>query len=551
MSLHLCLFWVVLVFGSVGMTSLGWAGDQPAPLASLLQKKTSLLRIKMKAPAEFSLPTADPATTSNRLVVEVNGGRIVDDLEGGVWTTLGSAGSPKGYRYLNRYAPYLGPCKMVLVKKKTITAVCREVGTIPAPGVAGDNSDAVVSLVFGDDTDHYCARALAPHLKEVAGKVIKSKGQAAPPSCWCPPGLDADGDGLDNCVETNTGTFVDESDTGTDPDDADTDDDFISDGDEVHGTTWGLDLPALGLSPLRKNILLEYDWFNDSLDSCGAHSHRPTQAMVQRVSDSFAAAPVANPDGTTGITLIHDYGQGSPFLGGNLVADIDGVLSGGVNHFEFQNHKNANFDPARNGYFHYVLLPHRYNTTSSSSGQAEFPGDDMIVSLYCAGSTNNVANTIMHELGHNLRLGHGGSWYQFCNWKDNYNSVMNYKYQFGGIDTNCDSTPDGILDYSIGDRIDLDENNLLEAQGTCGVGGVAIDWNQNGMIDATTVAYDINFLSNPSDQSLNVAVCGGALSTLTDHDDWAAIELSWLSDADGLHRTPVQVVDCLNAPETP
>jgi hypothetical protein len=45
--------------------------------------------------------------------------------------------------------------------------------------------------------------------------------------------LDSDGDGLLNSVETNTGSFVDESDTGTDPFDADWDDDGLNDGAEV------------------------------------------------------------------------------------------------------------------------------------------------------------------------------------------------------------------------------------------------------------------------------------------------------------------------------
>ncbi len=44
---------------------------------------------------------------------------------------------------------------------------------------------------------------------------------------------DADGDGLLNFVETNTGIFVDETDTGTDPDIPDTDNDGLSDGVEV------------------------------------------------------------------------------------------------------------------------------------------------------------------------------------------------------------------------------------------------------------------------------------------------------------------------------
>jgi len=45
---------------------------------------------------------------------------------------------------------------------------------------------------------------------------------------------DIDDDGLLNDVETNTGTYVDETDTGTDPNDPDTDNDGVNDGDEVN-----------------------------------------------------------------------------------------------------------------------------------------------------------------------------------------------------------------------------------------------------------------------------------------------------------------------------
>jgi|GEM_PF-6532358 len=44
---------------------------------------------------------------------------------------------------------------------------------------------------------------------------------------------DADGDGLADWRETDTGVYVDETDTGTDPNDPDTDDDRLSDGEEV------------------------------------------------------------------------------------------------------------------------------------------------------------------------------------------------------------------------------------------------------------------------------------------------------------------------------
>ena len=85
-----------------------------------------------------------------------------------------------------------------------------------------------------------------------------------------------------------------------------------------------------------------------------------------------------------------------------LVADANGNIDGGVNEPSSSAIKSANFvvQPTR-------LLPlraniHRYGTNSDSSGQAELPGNDLIVSLQCSQSTSNVANTIMHEVGHNL-----------------------------------------------------------------------------------------------------------------------------------------------------
>jgi len=345
-----------------------------------------------------------------------------------------------------------------------------------------------------------------------------------------PNGVDTDNDRLADWVETNTGVYVGLSNTGTDPNNPDTDGDGIMDGDEVLGTEDGLDLPGMGTSPLRKDLLLEYDWFDDNLDSgiCSAHSHRPTAGTIASASAAFSNSPVTNPDGTTGVNLISDYGQGGGFDGGNLVADADGVIDSGVNGTEFGVHKTANFASNRNGYFHYVLLPHRYNTSSGSSGQAELPGDDLIVSLQCYLSTSNVANTILHEVGHNLLLHHGGN--EGCNYKPNYNSVMNYKYQFPGIDNNCTPDPDGILSYSIGDRIQLNENNLNEFNGTCGP-GFPYDWNGNETIESS-ISLDVNSSGNSS--------CGGTLTTLSDFDDWGNIDFGGLTDSDGAMLIPVQ-----------
>lgn len=337
--------------------------------------------------------------------------------------------------------------------------------------------------------------------------------------------VDSDGDRLPDALETGTGTFLDASDTGTDPAVADTDGDGIGDGDEVLGTPAGLDLPAMGLSPLHQDLLFEFDWFDDSLE-CGAHTHRPTADIVSRLASAFAAGPVTNPDGTTGINVVADYGQGGAFTGGNLVPDADGVIASGVSGSDFMGLKASNFSSAREGYFHYVLMPHRYNTSSDSSGQAELGGDDLIVSLYCYGSTTNVANTIMHEVGHNLGLRHGGDT-DLPNYEPNYNSVMNYRYQFPGVDTDCTPPGNGKLDYSRGQRAALNESALVESAGICG--GVAWDWNGNGVIDVGTVSVDVNNAD-------------GFLTAQTDHDDWSKLDLTEVAPGAAAGRAKVEVV---------
>ncbi len=353
----------------------------------------------------------------------------------------------------------------------------------------------------------------------------------------CVPTTDTDGDRIPNALETNTGTYVSAADTGTSPTNSDTDGDAIRDGDEVLGTTGGLNLNALGARATKKDLLFEFDWFNDNLDPgvCAAHSHRPTATAIGKLTTAFANSPMTNPDGTTGVKVIADYGQGGAFTGGTLVADADGVINGGVNDPEFAAIKAARFAANRQHYFHYVLNPHRYITPfgSSSSGQAEINGNDLVVSLYCYGSDTNVANTIMHEVGHNLGLFHGGD-ASARNDKPNYNSIMNYEFQFPGIDSNCVPGGDGNLDYSRGTRASLNESALSETAGLCN--GVDVDWNHSGSINSGTVPADINPWYS------NYFGGDGFLQTLTDFNDWTHINFGGLSQADGASVKAPEIV---------
>jgi hypothetical protein len=363
----------------------------------------------------------------------------------------------------------------------------------------------------------------------VADRIFSAGFEAGAARC----DADADADALPDCVETATGVFVDITDTGTDPALADSDGDGLSDGDEVVGSAEGLDLPALGVSPLRRDLLVELDWFEDAI-GCNGHSHRPSPAVIDRVLRVFADAGGTNPDGSSGIHVVLDHGQGAGLTGGNRVDGYGADLPGTFDQ-TFEAIKSANFDPRRRGYFRYLLLPHRYNGSSSSSGYAEVVGDDAIVSMGCALQDDWIANTIIHELGHVLGLHHGG--FEACNGKPNYNSLMNYRYQFAGVDADCTAASASVADLSRGERVLIDEQAVDEHQGVCGA--PAIDWNGDG-----TLQSGLTLDLNPG----YAASCGKDLRTLADFDDWANLTFLGLLDAQAKLGGLKQQTACGGAP---
>jgi hypothetical protein len=148
----------------------------------------------------------------------------------------------------------------------------------------------------------------------------------------------------------------------------------------------------------------------------------------------------------------------------------------------------------------------------------------------------------MHEFGHNLNLQHGGG--DGTNWKPNYLSVMNYRYQISGV------LPTGRVDYARADLPDLNESSLDETVGiqdgtdstrySCpdgsianGAGSGAIDWNCDLDSADVGVAVDVNRGSSADPVSFGV---------LAGHDDWARIRLDFQSAGDfddGVHENVV------------
>ena len=346
----------------------------------------------------------------------------------------------------------------------------------------------------------------------------------------CVFGLDHDGDGLDDCVETRTGIYAGPTDAGTDPFNPDTDGDNISDGDEVLGTADGLNLPALGASPLRQDIFIEIDWFDDALD-CDPHSHRPTNRSINELVEMFARSPILNPDGTTGIDLHVDYGQGGVYAAGTHIGgdtNLENNLSG-----DFLGYKARYFSANREGFFHYAIAAHMFDSNPGFAGIAEIGGDDLIIATACSPDDDFfVASTLGHELGHNLGLRHGG--FEHCNYKPNYNSIMNYRHIPYGADLTCDAVGDFSLDFSHGHMLDLDEKSIDESIGVCGE--PAIDWDGDGVTESG-YSRDLN-----SADEFQLDNCGDTLTRLRDHDDWAGLFLGGTGDVADRPANPPIVI---------
>jgi Calx-beta domain/HYR domain len=319
-----------------------------------------------------------------------------------------------------------------------------------------------------------------------------------------------------------------------DDDSLDTDGDALldtweKDGLDIDGDgTVDLDLPAMGADPMHKDIFVEID---------SMQGHALSQDAIDVVVRAFAAAPVPNPDGASGIRLHVDNGSGSimnPASGatwGSLSRanvlphqEVLGSSIGGAYQWsEFDLIKAVNFAAARRPVFHYAVSADRVGTDGGSvSGTARgAPASDFIVSLGLVPEPREgprwlrlQAGTFMHELGHDLGLEHGGR--DLINYKPNYLSVMNYALQFSGL-----PREDGtfILDYSRY-LISLDESRLDEdngfgyapgsdvarfiALGYCAAGGEfagdvfpvpllsgPVDWNCDATMSGV-VATDVN-----------------------------------------------------------
>lgn len=337
------------------------------------------------------------------------------------------------------------------------------------------------------------------------------------------------------------------------------------------------------LDPNRKDILVELDWFDcaEMGGDCTAgdtHTHEPRSAALDRVVAAFNDAPVPNPNGAEdGVALWVVTDEALPH---QAVCDFDDGCFDTIKDQRF-GFAAERADPdlmlAKRMIWRYNLWVHDKAPMNSSSGEAEKPGNDFIVSLgswfLSRGSTDDQTGTFMHELGHTLGLSHGGGDTENC--KPNYLSVMSYTFQTTGLQRTAPGSPN-FFDYSrdvypatagtlvenaldetigiedddfitfFGPPINLDgidngptpdgdlTDDLIMATGTG-----AIDWDQNNVSnDNPATPTDINFAERTG--------CGGAGGApdptpddeLDGYVDWDNLQYNFRTSSefeDGVH----------------
>lgn len=335
----------------------------------------------------------------------------------------------------------------------------------------------------------------------------------------------------------------------------DADGDGIPDAWESSGVTLNgqfIDLPQMGADPNKPDIFLHVDWMQDA-----THNQSLSNAAIRQVVNAFANSPYVSPTSSVGINLHVDQGSGSTrdFATSATWGALSragaipwqnnlGTLTGGQYDWtQFQAIKSARFDPTgRSPIFHYIIAgnyqepPPPGGSQNTSSGISRGIGaSDLLVTLGGgggAGTPQQQAGTLMHELGHNLSLLHGGN--QNTNYKPNYLSIMNYLYQLRGLDVAATA---GVVDYAGGqlpvlgglNEGALNEGNALGLAGfgtgsRCPAAGGgytsqytvnangAFDWNCNGQATDGVVSIDANG-------------SGGVDGSLTSFNDWANIKL--------------------------
>ena len=309
----------------------------------------------------------------------------------------------------------------------------------------------------------------------------------------------------------------------------DTDGDGIPDANEMPGSTFvGLPLYDFGARVNTKDIFIYINYMitddrgiipqKTALNKIVTAFSNKNIRLHFDIGNMFDQRPGIDPNDYD----LSDTEHGVPYT--NIISLVSDV----------RRYKNTYMPINKRQIFHYVLFGNRQ--IGGAYGLAEINGNDILISLgsiFNSSTSSNViinyqAGVLMHEIGHNLGLRHGGNEDQ--NYKPNYYSVMNYLHTLNGLppagrpgdryhyQINHNSVTRSTLsngpyssafkiDYSDGTGLTLNESNLNENQGI-GRGLGSIDWNTNGRTNDVNISYNIN-----PDESSHIGI-------ISDYNDW-------------------------------
>ncbi len=339
----------------------------------------------------------------------------------------------------------------------------------------------------------------------------------------------------------------------------DLDQDGLTDDMELNGYTANgqfIDLKAMGANPQHKDIFIHAEWMAGL---------KPNPKAIQMVVDAFAKAPVLNPDGKPGINLHIDLGPGSNMtrkkkwgsLSQSSQRGFVDVLGQEGQPFqyawdEFDFFKSSFIETGRRAAFHYFLFANDAPNRNRAGAHRGSPGADSII--FMAQPENRVIFTnalvIMHELGHQLGLDHGGP--DHIDRKPNYLSIMNSAFTETGIlnsnnkkrrlDFSRSALPtlnERLLDELVGIqdpqkhlttwsiRTALDEPagsnkciSNLSGFNKIFLPTQSLDWNCDGLKTPTPVVADLNSdgfcVRNGADNTLDTPLCSPAAPSSCD-----------------------------------
>jgi hypothetical protein len=313
-------------------------------------------------------------------------------------------------------------------------------------------------------------------------------------------------------------------------------------------------LYRMGARPNVRNIFVEIDMqaglphsieqemFVHSRERLFTHQQGINYKLTFDIGDMYSST--FDPD-------LHNLSDGTEIHGGGnilLQTDTISALDQGVaNNFSVENARYEHQDLRRMYLFHYAVIGHLLIEGRSTVGSAVLKGSSIAMGFntFFDGQSleyqnNLMGNTLIHELGHNLNLQHGGD--TEINKKPNYVSVMNYLYgTYFPLQNDADPLP-WLFDQkncSLFQPFYLSIKDIVEIAGIMG-SEESFRYNfshgQNHPINPLSAEESkgvhwsvgtqipIDFNCNDKIDIANIYSVFGSSNTLEDYNDWAMIK---------------------------